>query len=140
MSRFAGESENPTDQEVDCKDQFSTLCGFVLGGTVSRIGDLIGRAPLRRRDMSNKAVTLLSGGMDSAVMLWNLKAQGYQVHALSFDYGQRHKRELSAAQNLALATRIQHDTIDLESVGHLLAGAPSSQTNPSVPVPEGHYA
>jgi 7-cyano-7-deazaguanine synthase len=48
-----------------------------------------------------KAVILLSGGLDSAVTLWMAKSQGYELHTLSFDYGQRHKRELSAAAKLS---------------------------------------
>ena len=47
------------------------------------------------------AVVLLSGGLDSATTLAIAIANGYEAYALSFDYGQRHKRELEAAGNLA---------------------------------------
>lgn len=47
------------------------------------------------------AVILLSGGLDSATVLAIAKAQGYECHALSFDYGQRHGAELAAAARVA---------------------------------------
>ncbi|MFO0783966.1 MAG: 7-cyano-7-deazaguanine synthase QueC [Phycisphaerales bacterium] len=50
-----------------------------------------------------RAVVLLSGGMDSAVVLAHLVKQGKECHALSFDYGQRHKIELQAAARVAQA-------------------------------------
>ncbi|MFT3738312.1 MAG: 7-cyano-7-deazaguanine synthase QueC [Breznakibacter sp.] len=48
-----------------------------------------------------KAVVLLSGGLDSAVALHLAKSQGFELHALSFDYGQRHNRELQSARQVA---------------------------------------
>ncbi len=48
-----------------------------------------------------KAVVLLSGGLDSAVALHLAKSEGYELHAISFDYGQRHNRELNAAKAIA---------------------------------------
>lgn len=48
-----------------------------------------------------RAVVLLSGGLDSAVALYAALAKGYECRALSFDYGQRHKRELRSARALA---------------------------------------
>lgn len=78
--------------------------------------------------------------MDSAVMLWSLKSLGHEPHALSFDYGQKHRKELVAATKLAQIARVPHHIIDLTSVGELLSTANSSQTNPDIAVPEGHYA
>jgi 7-cyano-7-deazaguanine synthase len=48
-----------------------------------------------------RAVVLLSGGLDSATCLAIARAAGFECHALSFDYGQRHRRELEAARELA---------------------------------------
>ncbi len=53
------------------------------------------------RPKDERAVVLLSGGMDSAVVLAELHAQGFQCHALSFDYGQRHRVELQRAAQVA---------------------------------------
>ena len=50
---------------------------------------------------NKKAVVLVSGGLDSATVLASARAQGYQCYALSFDYGQRHRAELAAAERLA---------------------------------------
>jgi len=47
------------------------------------------------------AVVLLSGGLDSATTLAIARSQGYEIYALSFDYGQRHARELDAARKIA---------------------------------------
>jgi 7-cyano-7-deazaguanine synthase len=47
------------------------------------------------------AVILLSGGLDSATVLAIANEHGYRCHALSVDYGQRHRSELQAAQNIA---------------------------------------
>lgn len=47
------------------------------------------------------AIVLLSGGLDSATTLALARSQGFQVHALSFDYGQRHRLELECAKQLA---------------------------------------
>jgi 7-cyano-7-deazaguanine synthase len=54
-------------------------------------------------DAHGKAVILLSGGLDSAVTLALAKSMGYAMHALSFDYGQRHRFELNAARHVAQA-------------------------------------
>ena len=48
-----------------------------------------------------KAVILLSGGLDSATTLAIANAEGYELYALSFDYGQRHKIELDASRRIA---------------------------------------
>jgi 7-cyano-7-deazaguanine synthase len=94
-----------------------------------------------------RIVTLLSGGMDSSVLLFHLLNQHEEgrVHALSFDYGQRHSIELaSAVEVFSIATErygdtfeMDHHIINLTSVTALLTG--SSLTDMSVAVPDGHY-
>lgn len=62
-----------------------------------------------------RAVILLSGGLDSATVLAIAKDQGYQCYALSFNYGQRHAVELTAAAKIARALGvIEHKIIDLD--------------------------
>lgn len=65
-----------------------------------------------------KAVVLLSGGMDSATVLAMAVAQGFECHALSVDYGQRHHAELAAAQRLAgvLGAR-EHRVVNIDLTG-----------------------
>ena len=68
----------------------------------------------------NPAVVLLSGGMDSAVVLAIAREQGYAVHALSVRYGQRHTSELDAATRVARSLdAVAHKTVsvDLRSIG-----------------------
>jgi 7-cyano-7-deazaguanine synthase len=48
-----------------------------------------------------KAIVLLSGGLDSATVLYYAKLKGYELYAISFDYGQKHKKELLSAKKLA---------------------------------------
>ncbi|PTY37114.1 7-cyano-7-deazaguanine synthase QueC [Saccharospirillum sp. MSK14-1] len=70
--------------------------------------------------MTKKAVVLLSGGLDSTTVLAQAKADGYELYALSFDYGQRHDAELDAAKRIAQAMDVvEHKVIpiDLASLG-----------------------
>jgi len=86
----------------------------------------------------SKVVVVLSGGMDSAVLLTFYKALGYEVHTISFDYGQRHRRELESARAVAhFGKSASHTEVNLSSLGKVLGG--SSQTDSSIPVPHGHY-
>ncbi len=67
-----------------------------------------------------KAIVLLSGGLDSITVLALAKQQGYQCHALSFDYGQRHNAELIAAAEIAKDYQVESHKIiklDLASIG-----------------------
>ena len=62
-----------------------------------------------------KAVILLSGGLDSATTLAMAIKEGYSCHALSFNYGQRHKTELIAANKVAISLKAaEHRTVDLD--------------------------
>jgi 7-cyano-7-deazaguanine synthase len=84
-----------------------------------------------------KIVVIYSGGLDSTVLLHHLHKEGHQVHALSINYGQRHRRELKSASIIAQMLAVPHELADLSGVQHLLAG--SSLTSPEIPVAEGHY-
>jgi len=67
-----------------------------------------------------KAVVLLSGGIDSATAAATANQQGFELHALSFLYGQRHQRELESAKNIATFLKLaSHRVIafDLQSIG-----------------------
>ncbi|MHC4476563.1 MAG: 7-cyano-7-deazaguanine synthase QueC [Planctomycetota bacterium] len=82
---------------------------------------------------NNKAVVLLSGGLDSATTLAITLDQGFKCYALTFRYGQRHQREIQAAHNVARSAGvIEHRTIDID----LAAFGGSALTDPAIPVPK----
>lgn len=84
-----------------------------------------------------KTIIVLSGGMDSTTLLYRLiKKEGKEVKAISFDYGQKHKRELSQAAETCKALDIEHKIIDLSFLKALIS---NSALTSDVPVPEGHY-
>jgi 7-cyano-7-deazaguanine synthase len=85
-----------------------------------------------------KAVAIVSGGMDSVTLAYVLHAQGRDLTLLSFDYGQRHAKELEFASQTATMLGAEWHRIDLRSVTSLLKG--SSLTDRDVEVPDGHYA
>jgi 7-cyano-7-deazaguanine synthase len=87
--------------------------------------------------MSRKAIAIVSGGLDSVTLAYFLHAEGYNLHLLSFDYGQRHKKELTYAQLCAERLHATSDVIDLTSITRFLTG---SALTDKIPVPEGHYA
>lgn len=85
-----------------------------------------------------KAVVLLSGGMDSTTLAYLLANEGHELHALAFDYGQRHgKRELALAERTAIKLDARFAVVDLSSLRELLGG---SALTDDIEVPEGHYA
>ncbi len=80
-----------------------------------------------------RAVILLSGGLDSATVLAMARAQGFECHALSVDYGQRHHTELAAAQRVARELGAQeHRVINID----LTAFGGSALTDANIAVPE----
>lgn len=86
----------------------------------------------------NKVVVIYSGGMDSYTLLHWALAEGFEVHALSFNYGQRHRKELDYAKDVTVELGLVHKVVDVTSINTLLQG--SSLTSPEMAVPEGHYA
>jgi 7-cyano-7-deazaguanine synthase len=97
--------------------------------------------------MNKQAVLSLSGGMDSSTLLLHLLAQGYEVTALSFDYGQKHSVELERAKELVQYlnhelrpqgySKINYQVIKLDGLSQLLN---SALVTGGADVPEGHYA
>lgn len=83
-----------------------------------------------------KAVAVVSGGMDSVTLAYHLQTGFDDLHLLSFDYGQRHKKELLFARNVALHLDAEFDVIDLSGLTPLLG---NSSLVSDQPVPEGHY-
>jgi 7-cyano-7-deazaguanine synthase len=85
-----------------------------------------------------RTVIIHSGGMDSTVLLAHLLAEGREVHALSVDYGQRHRRELVAAAEICAHYKVPHRIADLRGLTPLFGA--NALTDSHIDVPEGHYA
>lgn len=84
-------------------------------------------------------VIIFSGGMDSGTLLWDLYtiAPWREIHALTFDYGQRHKREIECAKRfIKECDNVTHKVISLDVLNDV---APSCLTRPSMEVPHGAY-
>lgn len=84
-----------------------------------------------------KTVLIYSGGLDSTVLLYHLRAAGHSVHALSVNYGQRHACELDHAADICRELQLPNPVADLSAIQPLLAG--SSLTSADIEVAEGHY-
>jgi 7-cyano-7-deazaguanine synthase len=80
------------------------------------------------------AVVLVSGGLDSATTLAIARERGHRCHALSFDYGQRHAVELTAARRVAVRLGAAEHRVLAMPIGEL---GNSALTDPSIAVPEG---
>ena len=83
-----------------------------------------------------KVVVIYSGGMDSFTVLNHAIHAGHDVYALSFNYGQRHVRELDAAAKICDSLKLSHKIVDITAMNSLMAG--SSLTS-DIDIPEGHY-
>ena len=87
--------------------------------------------------VTQRAIVLVSGGVDSATVLAMAKKQGFEVHALSFEYGQRHAVELDAARRVGEHFEVsQHVVVPIDSTvfgGAVLTGGDERHGGPSLP-------
>jgi 7-cyano-7-deazaguanine synthase len=93
--------------------------------------------PMTHENNPAKTVLILSGGMDSTTLLYDLIHEGHEVHAVTFDYHQKHKNEIACARKTCRTLHIPHKIIDISVLNEI---APSSLTRPQWEVPEGNYA
>lgn len=86
----------------------------------------------------SKITTILSGGMDSTTLLYYLlsKTTKDKMNVLSFNYGQKHKKELVQAELICRELGIQYHLVDLSSIQDLLKSSLTSTEE----IPHGHYA
>ncbi|MGO1692410.1 MAG: 7-cyano-7-deazaguanine synthase QueC [Marinobacter sp.] len=86
--------------------------------------------------MTDTVVVIYSGGMDSFTLLHRARARGLHVHALSFNYGQRHVRELDVASSVCAALDIPHKVIDIRAMSEVMSGSALTSGDD---IPEGGY-
>ncbi len=86
-----------------------------------------------------KTLIICSGGLDSVTLAHKIASDPSTTGLMlvSFDYGQRHKKEIEYAKKCAQRLKADHHVIDLSSLTHLLSGSALTDT---IDVPEGHYA
>lgn len=85
-----------------------------------------------------KTVVVFSGGLDSTTLLYHLIALGHEVKAISFDYGQRHRKELEAARAIANLLSIEHRIVDVSGLTAILGA--NALTDHGTSVPHGEYS
>ncbi|PSJ23637.1 7-cyano-7-deazaguanine synthase QueC [Halomonas sp. ND22Bw] len=83
-------------------------------------------------------VVIYSGGMDSFTVLHRALREGREVHALSFDYGQRHARELEVAREVCRELGVPHQVVDITAIHGLIDA--SALTDASQALPDADYA
>lgn len=83
-----------------------------------------------------KTIVICSGGLDSVSLAHKVVQEGQLTRLVSFDYGQRHRKELDYAARCAQRLDVPHDVIDLKSIGAALTG---SALTDDIDVPDGHY-
>ena len=72
-----------------------------------------------------KAVVILSGGVDSTTLLYHVIDMGYDAYAISFDYGQKHLKELTYAERTCKKLNVPHKILDLREEGLAIGSVPA---------------
>lgn len=83
-----------------------------------------------------KTIVICSGGLDSVSLAHMVAAEHELTRLVSFDYGQRHRKEIDYAAACAARLGVPHDIIDMRSIGASLTG---SALTDDIDVPDGHY-
>lgn len=86
---------------------------------------------------NQKTLVVCSGGLDSVTLAYQVAAERQLAGLLSFNYNQRHQKEIQFAQLAAKRLGCSHQVIDISNIGALLS---SSLTDTNISVPEGHYS
>jgi len=84
-----------------------------------------------------KTIVICSGGLDSVSLAYMVSQEHQLTRLVSFDYGQRHRKELDFAALCAQNLDVPHDVIDMRGIGAVLTG---SALTDDIDVPDGHYA
>ncbi len=84
-----------------------------------------------------KTIVICSGGLDSVSLAYKVATENTLHSLLSFDYGQRHHKELDYAASCAARLGVAHQIIDIRAIGASLTGSALTE---DIDVPDGHYA
>ena len=84
-----------------------------------------------------RTLVVCSGGLDSVTLSHKIAVEESLIHLVSFDYGQRHRKELDCARRCATRLGVAHDIVDITDIGRRLTG---SALTDDTQVPDGHYA
>jgi 7-cyano-7-deazaguanine synthase len=93
--------------------------------------------PGQNKELSVQTLVVCSGGLDSVALSHKIAVEQTLIHLVSFDYGQRHRKELECARCCATRLGVTHDIIDIAGIGRRLTG---SALTDGEEVPDGHYA
>ncbi len=88
--------------------------------------------------MNKKVVVIYSGGMDSYTVLNLVLEQGYEPYALTFNYGQKHVKEVEVARQACTELNVPHKVVDISAINQLIGGSSLTSDSDS-DIPEGHY-
>lgn len=89
------------------------------------------------------SIAIVSGGLDSITLVYDMLDKGYTPHMLSFNYGQRHNKELNFAALHAKKLDLRHDIVDLRGLTELISNSAltsHASEHDQIAVPDGHYA
>lgn len=89
-------------------------------------------------NVARKTVVVFSGGMDSTTLLYHLLDLGHEVKAISFDYGQRHRKELDAATEIAKRLKLNHRIVNVSGLAEIFGA--NALTDQDISVPHGEYS
>jgi 7-cyano-7-deazaguanine synthase len=81
-----------------------------------------------------KAVSIVSGGIDSSTLIYDLAHKHVELYALTFAYGQKHSKEIEAAKDVSAKLGIRHKIVDITSIREILDS--SALINSTVPIPD----
>ena len=88
--------------------------------------------------MKQKVVVIYSGGMDSFTVLHKAIEQGKDVYPLTFNYGQRHAKEIDYAAKVCQELNVPHKIVDISAISQLMTGS-SLTVDSDIEIPQGHY-
>lgn len=147
-----------SDTKTDLRFQAAKAAGLVVTDEMLDAEHRRNERPLLDRSYdpqfkASDSAAIVSGGLDSMTLVYDMIMRGHRPHLISFDYGQRHGKELYFARAAAKNLKLRHDIVNLTGITRLISN--SALTAPKhiqfneagheveaneIEVPDGHYA